>query len=66
MQIVYQGQHQSFESLYHILYSIAETTGLNATKDELIQISAVKIEKGEKLLVSMRIILLLLSLSVIL
>ena len=48
MQIVYQGQHQSFESLSYIVFDI-ETTGLNATKDELIQISAVKIEKGEKI-----------------
>ena len=48
MQIVYQGQHQSFESLSYIVFDI-ETTGLNATKDELIQISAVKIEKGEKM-----------------
>ena len=48
MQIVYQGQHQSFESLSYIVFDIA-TTGLKATKDELIQISAVKIDKGEKI-----------------
>ena len=48
MQIVYQGQHQSFESVSYIVFDIA-TTGLKATKDELIQISAVKIEKGEKM-----------------
>ena len=48
MQIVYQGQHQSFESVSYIVFDIA-TTGLKATKDELIQISAVKIEKGEKI-----------------
>lgn len=48
MQIVYQGQHQSFESLSYIVFDI-ETTGLNATKEELIQISAVKMEKGEKI-----------------
>ena len=48
MQIVYQEQHQSFESVSYIVFDI-ETTGLNVTKDELIQISAVKIEKGEKI-----------------
>lgn len=48
MQIVYQGQHQSFDSVSYIVFDIA-TTGLKATKDELIQISAVKIEKGEKI-----------------
>ena len=47
MQIVYQGQHQSFESLSYIVFDI-ETTGLNATKEELIQISAVKMEKGRE------------------
>ena len=48
MQIVYQEQHQSFEAVSYIVFDIA-TTGLKVTKDELIQISAVKIDKGEKI-----------------
>ena len=48
MQIVYQEQHQSFESVSYIVFDIA-TTGLKVAKDELIQISAVKIDKGEKI-----------------
>lgn len=38
MQIVYQGQHQSFEYLSYIVFDM-ETTGLNATKDELFKLA---------------------------